>query len=172
MKLKLILLSTVFAAFMSCKDTNQNQQTAETSETETAIEHDHEHESGDAHSHDEHGTEAGTVLALNNGEKWKSDDPTNMHAQKLIGLANDFRSKAEGANLEMFRNYAEMLQQELNGMIKDCTMKGPDHDALHLWLEPVLEGVKTLKDSENEEEARKADSDLTKKILKYDQFFN
>src|SRR5690606_33271442 len=113
-----------------------------------------------------------TVLALNKGEKWKSDDPTNMHAQNLIVLNQEFRPKAAGANLEMFRNYADMLQQELNGMIKDCKMEGPDHDALHLWLEPILNRIKNLKNAENEEKAKEIDTDLSEKIMKYDQFFN
>ncbi|MFA7616964.1 MAG: hypothetical protein WCY16_10330 [Weeksellaceae bacterium] len=167
MKLKLILLSSIFAFFMSCKDSNQ---TPETAETET--EHHHDHDSDEMHSHDEHGMEAGTVLALNNGEKWKSDDPTSKHAQNLIGLDQEFRPRAADANLEMFRNYADMLQQELNGMIKDCKMDGPDHDALHLWLEPVLHGVKELKNAETDEKAKKIDADLSEKIIKYDQFFN
>jgi len=165
MKLKLILLSSIFAFFMSCKDSNQNTETAET-ETE------HHHDSDEMNSHDEHGMEAGTVLALNKGEKWKSDDPTNMHAQNLIVLNQEFRPKAAGANLEMFRNYADMLQQELNGMIKDCKMEGPDHDALHLWLEPILNGIKNLKNAENEEKAKEIDTDLSEKIMRYDQFFN
>lgn len=165
MKLKLILLSSIFAFFMSCKDSNQNTETAET-ETE------HHHDSDEMNSHDEHGMEAGTVLALNKGEKWKSDDPTNMHAQNLIVLNQEFRPKAADANLEMFRNYADMLQQELNGMIKDCKMEGPDHDALHLWLEPILNGIKNLKNAENEEKAKEIDTDLSEKIMKYDQFFN
>src|SRR5690606_4768837 len=103
MKLKLILLSSIFAFFMSCKDSNQNPETVQT-ETEN-----HDHDSDEMHAHDEHGMEAGTMLALNNGEKWKSDDPTNKHAQNLIGLDQEFRSKANDANLEMFRNYADML---------------------------------------------------------------
>lgn len=167
MKLKLILLSSIFTFFMSCKDSNQNPETAE-----TETEHHHDHDSDEIHSHDEHGMEAGAVLALNNGEKWKSDDPTNMHAQNLIGLDQEFRPRAADANLEMFRNYADMLQQELNGMIKDCKMDGPDHDALHLWLEPVLHGVKELKNAETDEKAKEIDADLSEKIMKYDQFFN
>lgn len=165
MKIKLILLSSVFAFFMSCKDTNQP---VETTDTETV----HEHSEGDSHDHDHHGSEAGTELALNDGEKWKSDEPTNLHAQNLINLVEKIGRKAPNANLEMFRNFADMLQQELNGMIQDCKMDGPDHDALHLWLEPVLNGVKELKDSPNAEDAHEVWEDLSEKITKYDQFFN
>lgn len=168
MKLNLFLISALFVAFMSCKDGGSHTHNPE---TEAAHEHHdaHEHE---ADGHDEHGHEAGTELALNNGAKWTSDDLTNMHAQKMVEFTEEFKSKAGDANLEMFRNYADILQQELNGMIKDCTMKGPDHDALHLWLEPVLEGVKELKGAENEEDARKMETGLSEKILKYNQFFN
>lgn len=169
MKLKLILMSALFVSFMSCKDSGQ---TADTAETEEIHEHGHNHDNDELHSNDQKGMKNENVLALNNGEKWKSDDPTNMHAQNLIGLNQDFRTKASDANLEMFRNYADMLQQELNGMIKDCKMDGPDHDALHLWLEPVLNRVKDLKNAETDEKAKEIDADLSGKIMKYDQFFN
>lgn len=150
---------------MSCKDSKQN---TESPVAETA----HEHETEEAHEHDDHNKGTVSVLALNNGEKWKSDDPTNVHAQKLVELAEEFKEKSVTKNLEMYRNYADMLQQELNGMIKDCKMDGPDHDALHLWLKPVLDGVKELKEADNEENAKKIETHLSENILKYNQFFN
>lgn len=170
MKLKLFLISVAFIAFMSCKDTNPSNDPEDgmIEQTEGGIDaHGHE-----THEHDEHNHETETELTLNNGVKWKSDEPTNNHAQKMIEIAEEFGLKSTNANLEMFRNYADILQQELNGMIKDCKMDGPDHDALHLWLEPVLHGVKELKDADNEDEARNMASDLSEKIIKYDQFFN
>ena len=33
-------------------------------------------------------------------------------------------------------------------------MKGPDHDALHQWLEPLLEETKVLKNTTKVESAR------------------
>lgn len=166
MKLKIFILSSLIIGFMSCKDNNQSQAGAVDIETV------HEHDSEEAHNHDEHGVETATELALNNGQKWKSDEPTQMHAQKLVEMAEAFKTGSANANLESYRNYSEMVQNELNGMIKDCKMQGIDHDALHLWLEPVLNGVKELKDAKNTEDAKEIETHLTENIIKYNQFFN
>ena len=37
------------------------------------------------------------------------------------------------------------LTKEINKMIQECKMTGPDHEALHKWLEPILENANQLK---------------------------
>jgi hypothetical protein len=51
-------------------------------------------------------------------------------------------------------------------------MEGPDHNALHLWLEPVLNDVKHLKNTDNEEEAKNAATVLSEDVRKFNQYFN
>jgi|GEM_PF-155982 len=162
MKLKLILLSSVLIFFIGCKESSQPSE-------DPATENTHIHDEHDEHNQDKTKNQ---VLTLNNGEKWKADEPTQRHATQLIEINKEFEPKAENANLEMFRNYSDMLQQELNAMIRDCKMQGPEHDALHLWLEPVLQLVKTMKEAKNEEEARMVELRLTEAIQVYNQFFN
>ena len=37
------------------------------------------------------------------------------------------------------------LNNGLNKMIQQCKMTGPDHEALHHWLEPILKETNDLK---------------------------
>ncbi|MEO6134219.1 MAG: hypothetical protein ABIP35_03635 [Ginsengibacter sp.] len=99
----------------------------------------------DEHADHDHAAEAATetkaqdenLLTLNNGAKWKSDLNTDKNVKALKTVADDFKNKAN-PGVEDYHNVANSLSEGLNTMIKECKMKGPDHDALHHWLEPVL----------------------------------
>jgi hypothetical protein len=50
-------------------------------------------------------------------------------------------------------------------------MQGPDHDALHKWLEPLINAVKELKQSTTEEKAAAAWGKIEAQVHLYDQYF-
>jgi hypothetical protein len=57
---------------------------------------------------------------------------------------------------EANRNYAmltEELSYQTDYIIKNCSMKGPDHDSLHSILHPILKEIKNAKNAESYEEA-------------------
>lgn len=60
----------------------------------------------------------------------------------------------------------------MDGLIKDCKMKGPDHEALHLWLQPVLQDIKNLATTVSAEEGKEATEKLSRDIEKFNQYFN
>ncbi|MBS1614493.1 MAG: hypothetical protein JST06_00055 [Bacteroidetes bacterium] len=80
-------------------------------------------------------------LSMNEGAKWKTDAGTRMHVVALQELTNGFK---ESTALSDYHQLAASLQTELNMLVKECRMDGPEHEALHLWLEPVVEDVKSL----------------------------
>ena len=61
------------------------------------------------------------------------------------------------------------LQSKIDTLIKQCRMQGPEHDALHVWLEKVLTDMKQLKDGENGYSA--AYAALKKQIESFYLFF-
>ncbi|HRF19060.1 MAG TPA: hypothetical protein PK977_12880, partial [Chitinophagaceae bacterium] len=63
------------------------------------------------------------------------------------------------------------LQSGLDKMISECRMKGPDHDALHKWLEPLIGQVKKLNETEKPEESAQQLTAITQQIQLYFQFF-
>lgn len=111
--------------------------------TPVAEEHQgHDHDTtvaGEAHGH-----EATGVPALNNGAKWKSDLNTNKNVEELKAIAVTFKEKQNPVVAD-YHEVANKLGEGLNKMINECKMKGPDHDALHVWLEPLLKENKELK---------------------------
>ena len=39
----------------------------------------------------------------------------------------------------------KQLQIRIDTLVQQCKMKGPDHDALHVWLEQVLHDLQEVK---------------------------
>lgn len=112
-----------------------------------------------------------TALSLNHGEKWLSDENTRNHVSKLSDIFSSFGSKSR-SGISDYQTLASEVQNELNGLIKDCKMSGPDHDALHLWLEPVLNSTAKLKNVQTMEEAEAIVELLTENIRKFNIYFS
>ena len=62
-------------------------------------------------------------------------------------------SIAKKETLEDYHQTATRLQDGLNKMVAECKMKGPEHEALHHWLEPLMEKTKGLKNAGSIEDA-------------------
>ena len=121
-------------------------------------------------NHDEHQHAPATALSLNSGEKWKSDLSTKTHVDNLIDKSNAF-NKNTSPDVVAYHAFANDMQTDLNALIKDCKMEGPDHDALHAWLEPVVEDLKVLKNVKTEAEGKKGAEELSESIQKFNEFF-
>lgn len=122
---KLLSLLLLIVSIISCKSkSNNGQSPADTLSSKQEV-----HEN------------TGTELSLNNGAKWKVDSITQVHFNELKNIV-DAAQKNESKD---FAGVAAQLQEGLNTLISDCKMTGPDHEALHKWLEPLLEKVKELK---------------------------
>lgn len=113
---------------------------------------------------------APSELALNNGVKWQTDNSTKLHASKLNGIIQAFDNSGD-SKLSAYCNLSDAINQELDQLIADCKMKGPEHDALHHWLEPVLHDAEQLKKASNEKEGAAAVNILRTDVQKFNQFF-
>lgn len=146
------ILTILFASslLLACNTASEKEKT-----TEPAVE-----------NHDEH-TDHASLLSLNNGVKWKADSTTVVNVdflQKII-------SGAKMETLEDFSQTANGLQEGLNKMVSECKMKGADHEALHHWLEPLMEKVKELKNANNVETAGTISGEIEKQINLFSQYF-
>jgi hypothetical protein len=115
--------------------------------------------------HEDHATTGG--LVLNNGAKWKADSPTVRN----VALLQETVDKANSGSLENYQQAAGQLQDGLNKMIKECKMKGADHDALHQWLEPLLAKSKVLQTATTVENASAIFSDIRKQVSLFPTYF-
>jgi hypothetical protein len=117
-------------------------------------------------THQEHSDKA-TGLVLNNGAKWKADSTTAT----IVALLQTIVSNAKKESLESYVQTADQLQDGLNKMVSECKMKGADHEALHHWLEPLMEKTKELKNATTTENAAVILSDIESKIKLFTQYF-
>lgn len=102
-----------------------------------------EHDHGKNESSHDHS--AGTV-PLNGDRKWKADEVTKENVAAMMNVVSDDAYADPGKRSQL----VTALQGEIDTLVKECTMKGPEHDALHVWLEQVLKDVKALKEGKNE----------------------
>lgn len=137
---------------LACNAGNEKQKT-------TATE-------SDADNHAEHtGQESG--LVLNNGAKWKADSTTLLNVALLQKIVSD----AKKESLENYLQTAADLTEGLNKMVRECKMKGADHEALHHWLEPLMEKTSALKNANSIDTAGLISGDIEKKINLFSQYF-
>ena len=148
----ILLFSTVFWA---CN----NPETSSKKEVAPAVEADH-------HEH----AENKTGLELNNGDKWKADNSTNNNVKDLQVVLEQFNARTD-QSMAAYKLAADDLQLGLNKMVSECKMKGPDHDALHKWLEPLIGQVKELKQVSTEADAAKMIAAIHTQVNYYNQYF-
>ncbi len=114
--------------------------------------------------HHEH--EAAAGLNLNNGAKWKADSSTNKNVSNLYNVIAD----ANPVMLEDYRKTGKSIQAVINKMISECRMQGPDHDALHQWLEPLMEENKKLSEVTTTEKGKELFEMIRKHIENYSDY--
>ena len=128
-------------------------------------------------AHADHGHSEGLAepaqpekLTLNNGAKWKADNPTNTNVEELQKIAADFKTKSNPTT-EDYQALNGSMARGLNKMIQQCKMEGPDHDALHLWLEPVLRENAKLKELNSPAESQRVFAFLDTRLHIYNNYF-
>lgn len=119
--------------------------------------------------HHEHETNA-EELVLNDGAKWKSDNSTVKNVENLLTIINSFNNGTD-KSLASYKKAADNLQKGLDKMISECKMQGPDHDALHKWLMPLMRQVKELKQVSNETDAAKSFQAIREHVNLFSQYF-
>ena len=110
------------------------------------------------------------ALALNGTERWQADEPTKRHVQQLQALVKEFKLQAENNTAGAYNDLGQAMQAELQQMFKDCTMKGPAHDMLHVYLVPLVEDVKLL-EGKDEANAETAFVRISARLQEYTTYF-
>ena len=155
MKIKIILTGWMIVSFMACTNDNKTGLTS-VAQTDTA--------------HPKAEEDPSVGLSLNKGEKWQTDESTWVHSANLNALVAAFH-KNEPADIASYQVLGSAMQEELGGLVKDCKMKGEDHDALHSWLEPVMKDVNDLIKAGTVDEGKNIVETLTTDVEKFNQYF-
>lgn len=117
-------------------------------------------------NHKEHEVQSAGLL-LNNGAKWKADSTTLLNVALLQAIVSNVKKES----LEDYRQTVTRLQDGLNKMVNECKMKGPDHEALHHWLEPLMEKTKEIKNAHSIEDAGIISGEIEKQMSLFPKYF-
>jgi hypothetical protein len=120
--------------------------------------------------HTEHPHSKTSELALNNGAKWKADSITNHNVVALKTIADNFRIKP-APSVNDYQLLGNDLKNGLDKMIKECKMTGPDHEALHQWLNPLLKENNELKIVTDTAVAKSVFNSIDKQLDEYHNYF-
>ena len=136
-------------------------------------------ESSDAHVHAANTVDSNTIsevttaetITLNKEGKWNADAATNKNVSALQTTAAKLNAQSR-QTAEDYHAVSAELQTGLNQLVKECKMKGADHDALHLWLEPVLTETKELKTVTDTVTGERLFHSIRTRLLDYNLYFN
>jgi hypothetical protein len=108
------------------------------------------------------------ALELNDGEKWPVDEHTRRSAAKITDLvtASDHLQSVDEARL-----LAGDIDKELGQLVQGCTMTGPAHDQLHIWLVALFPKVAELKEHDHVADLQKTRDDISDLLQDYSAHF-
>lgn len=106
-------------------------------------------------------------LHLNNGEKWQVNPETHEGMKQLKVILEN----ADPLTLDDFHSMGNSCTEQTNFIITNCSMKGEEHNQLHLVLHPILEAISELKESSDLVEANDAIEKLSSNLNDYFEFF-
>lgn len=164
---KTILTTLILSALMiGCKDSKTKN--SENSETTEEVQN---HKEGIAKKSEDQATVYNNAwvneIALDSGAKWEANLETNEGVEKMLKLveASDPRS------VEDYHSLASELNEENNYVIKKCTMTGPSHDNLHVFLHPLIEKIAALGEVSSTEEGAKITAGIKENLEGYYDYF-
>ncbi|TYA58985.1 hypothetical protein [Formosa maritima] len=162
--MKKTLLSIAIVAFIlsSCNNTKKEEQTLELKTVNTEISTSEEIEENQILNNNWK-----NEIQLDNGSQWLANIETKEGVQKMKEMLKSIDTNT----LEEYHNLAAELTHAKNYVIKECTMKGPSHDNLHVWLLPLMEKIDALAETNNLEEAAKIKQSIAENVNAYDNYF-
>jgi len=166
--MKHLIFAMSLLVLVSCRDNKKQERKIETESVEQNVEATNEH-------HENHNNEASSVyenawtkvIKMNDGSKWQADVKTNERVQKM---QNTIKTQTT-STLDDYHQLATKLNDDKNNVIKNCTMEGPSHDNLHIWLLPLMAKIEALSESKTVEDAAKIKHSIEENINGYDTYF-
>lgn len=154
----IIAFITVSFLFIGCKDHPKEGKSVKKNDTE--------HMKQPAQSNTD-GNSWVQGIKTNDGAKWIANPETNEGVVRMQSVITTSKPK----DLNDYFSIADALNKEKNYVIKECTMKGPSHDNLHLWLLPLIKKIDALKEAESLAEAQHIYKSIEQNVNAYDNFF-
>lgn len=163
-RIKILLVIAIFSiTLLSCNESKKKDKTPESSvmESETIKEEmtDKEIILNNDWVHD---------ISLDKEAKWKANIETAQGINTMVNLIKENNL----ITLEDYHQLANKLNNEKNMVIKECSMKGPSHDNLHIFLLPLIEKIDYLLTTTSIEEGSKITASIKDNLNLYQNYFN
>ena len=163
-RIKILLVIAIFSiTLLSCNESKKKDKTPESSviESETIKEEmtDKEIILNNDWIHD---------ISLDKEAKWKANIETAQGINTMVNLIKENNL----ITLEDYHQLANKLNNEKNMVIKECSMKGPSHDNLHVFLLPLIEKIDYLLTTTSIEEGSKITASIKDNLNLYQNYFN
>ena len=160
MKLTIIpalILSLGFA--VSCSNSSEHNHDSSTTETTE------EQQAEAPHANTE------IKISLNNGAKWNSDESTFTGMKRLELTLYNFNNDYTEPSLADYNKLGNALANINKDIISQCSMKGEDHDQLHVLLAPMLANVDVIKNGQDLLEIKVNTEELKEAVVQFFKHF-
>ncbi|MBT8385433.1 MAG: hypothetical protein KJO83_06960 [Bacteroidia bacterium] len=107
-------------------------------------------------------------IELDNNSKWQA----NVESTQGVNAMLDLIKKSDLKTIEDYYALGVKLNEEKNTIIKECTMTGPSHDNLHIFLLPLVEKIDYLSTATTKDEASKIMASIIANLNAYKNYFN
>jgi hypothetical protein len=165
MKKTILSLAILSALLISCNETKHKQENTDTVETTEGV-HEHEMEEMAAETHAMDNAWVNEIK-LDNGNKWEANLETNEGVDKMLNLVKTSDLKT----VEDYHTLASKLNEEKNYVVKKCTMEGPSHDNLHVFLHPLIEKIEALGKVSSTDEGAEVTASIKENLEGYYNYF-
>lgn len=106
-------------------------------------------------------------IQLDHGSKWLANAETTLGVSKMLSALNGFN----GSSVSAYQALGDDLNDLKNTIVKECTMTGPSHDNLHVWLHPLIEKIEALQNTDSEASGVQRVHDIEQHLNGYYEFF-
>lgn len=106
-------------------------------------------------------------IKLDNEAKWEA----NIETTKGVADLQSLIKTNNATTVDAYVSLANKLNERKNILVKECTMDGPSHDNLHIFLLPLIEKINLLLVTKSTKDAAKIVSSISENLTAYDTYF-
>jgi len=106
-------------------------------------------------------------IQLDQGNKWQANVETTIGVSKMRSIIDHTAPRT----VSEYRQLGNELNNLKNELVKKCTMTGPSHDNLHVWLYPLIKKIEALQNADHEKSGRQLTQNIAQHLKSYDDFF-
>lgn len=106
-------------------------------------------------------------IKLDDGAKWTANIETTKGVVDLQGLIKTHNK----TTVDEYVTLAKKLNERKNILVDECTMDGPSHDNLHIFLYPLIQKINLLLETKSTEDATKIVTSISDNLTSYNTYF-